>query len=104
MIHLTAYIGIIALFVGAATVGLKKFGAGAPRLGAGVGALLLLVCCGLTWQQSRTYHNIETLWRATLAHNPDAFIASNNLGKVLNSQNRSDEAIPLLEHALELSE
>jgi Tfp pilus assembly protein PilF len=37
----------------------------------------------LTWQRGHQYLNAETLWRDTLRRNPDAFIASNNLGAIL---------------------
>src|SRR5262249_27079816 len=37
---------------------------------------------GLTWLQSHQYVNAETLYRATLAANPDAWMAHNNLALI----------------------
>jgi tetratricopeptide (TPR) repeat protein len=55
---------------------------------------ILLIALGvLTWRQSETYHDAETLWRATLARNPRAFIAHTYLGMALAEKNQVDEAI-----------
>lgn len=56
----------------------------------------------LTWQQTRIYRDLETLWRDTLAKNPGAWIAENNLGRVLVERNRFDEAIEHLSTAARL--
>jgi protein O-mannosyl-transferase len=57
-------------------------------------ALSLLCTLGvLTWRQCRIYHDPETLYRATLAKNPDCFLARNNLGKLLRESGRTGEAI-----------
>ncbi len=47
----------------------------------------------LTWQQANLYKDSETLWHDTIAKNPRAWIAHNNLGVVLREQGRIDEAI-----------
>lgn len=44
---------------------------------------LLVVLAALTWRQSEQYRSAETLWRTTLARNPNASIAHNNLGELL---------------------
>lgn len=44
---------------------------------------LLVVLAALTWRQSGQYRDVETLWRTTLARNPNASIAHNNLGEIL---------------------
>lgn len=46
----------------------------------------------LTWRQSRIYKDEETLWHDTIARNPEAWAAHNNLGRVLASRGRFDEA------------
>ena len=70
---------------------------GWPRGGRGLlvpvaTAALLLVLGALGWRQSWTYADEETLWRSTLAKNPDAFLAHNNLGVLLEAQGSLPEA------------
>jgi protein O-mannosyl-transferase len=52
------------------------------RKGAIMG-ILVLTLAALTWQQAATYRNEETLYRATLARNPGAWLAHTNLGNLL---------------------
>ena len=63
---------------------------------------LLAVLCVLTWRQSRTYQNDETLWRTTLARNPDSSLAHNNLGNFFLQNGRGDEAVEQFQKALEI--
>jgi tetratricopeptide (TPR) repeat protein len=49
----------------------------------GLSALLLAGLAGLTWRQSMMYTDVETLYRETLARNPDAWLAHDNLGNIL---------------------
>jgi tetratricopeptide (TPR) repeat protein len=65
-------------------------------------AVLLATLGILTWQQSGTYHDAETLWRTTIARNPDSSIAHNNLGTVLLEQGRVEEAIAESREALRI--
>jgi tetratricopeptide (TPR) repeat protein len=46
-------------------------------------AAILLTLATLTWRQAGIYENLETLWRDTIAKNPDSYIAHNNLSAVL---------------------
>jgi tetratricopeptide (TPR) repeat protein len=46
-------------------------------------AILIAGLGGLTWRQAATYQDEETLYRATLARNPGAWLAHNNLGNLL---------------------
>src|SRR5436309_2104054 len=54
----------------------------------------------LTWQQSRMYTDIETLYRATIARNPVCWMAQVNLGNILYRANRIPEAMDLFKQAL----
>lgn len=63
------------------------------RAGVAVPVLVLLVLGWLTWRQSATYVDAETLYRATLAGNPDSWMAHNQLGNVLVRSDRIQEAI-----------
>jgi len=62
----------------------------------------LAVC---TWQQSTSYVDSETLFRATLARNPDCWMAYNNLGSILLSRrpHGAGAAVPMLEKAIALN-
>jgi Flp pilus assembly protein TadD len=64
-------------------------------------ALVLLVLATLTWQKACAYENEETLWNDTLATNPKAWAAYNNIGMIRLRAGRNDEAIPLFRRALE---
>src|SRR5437773_11023623 len=56
----------------------------------------------LTWQQSRMYTDIETLYRTTIARNPGCWTAYVNLGNMLYQTNRIPEAMDLFKQALEI--
>jgi Tfp pilus assembly protein PilF len=45
-----------------------------------------------TWRQTRVWRDEKSLWTDTLAKNPAAWMAHNNLGNVLLAQGRADEA------------
>ena len=56
----------------------------------------------LTWQQSRMYTDIETLYRATISRNPACWMAQVNLGNILYKANRIPEAMDLFNQASEI--
>jgi tetratricopeptide (TPR) repeat protein len=58
-----------------------------------VAGALLVVLAMLTWLQCGVYFNLETLWRRTLADNPNAWIAHFNLGNILMREGRLDDAV-----------
>jgi tetratricopeptide (TPR) repeat protein len=64
----------------------------------------LLAALGiLTWRQSSTYRDAETLYRATLARNPSSWMAHTNLGVVLaETPTRLPEAVDEYKAALRL--
>jgi tetratricopeptide (TPR) repeat protein len=67
------------------------------------GATLLIVTfCILTWKQCQLYRDEETLWRGTIAKNPDSFLAHNNLGGKLLSCGKLQEAITHFSEALRI--
>ncbi len=64
------------------------------RLAAGVSASVAVAAlAALTWRQCAMYADPETLWRTTLARNPAAWMARNNLASDLLERGRVDEAI-----------
>jgi protein O-mannosyl-transferase len=62
--------------------------------------LLLLVV--LTWRQTAVYHNLVTVYTATLTNNPGCWMAHYNLGITLNEQGDTDGAISHYREAVEL--
>jgi cytochrome c-type biogenesis protein CcmH/NrfG len=64
--------------------------------------LLLTILAALTWQQSRIYQNIETLWRETIRKNPDIWFAHANLGNLLVQQGRWQESVSHFEETIRL--
>jgi tetratricopeptide (TPR) repeat protein len=87
-----ASMGLIAL----APAGLSRL----PRPMQLVPVLLLGVFAIMTWQQTKIYHDQETLWGDTLAKNPTAWMAHSNLGIVLADQRKLTEAISHYEEAI----
>ena len=57
----------------------------------------------LTHGQASTYRDVETLYRTTLARNPDAWLAHDNLGVILDHTGRVTEAIEHYQKALQLN-
>ena len=98
-----ASIGPIALFCGALG---RRLSSPPPRragfLAPVAAAALLLVLATLSWRQCRTYASEETLWRTTLAQNPGAFIAHDNLGVLLDKQGHLLEAKSHFEQVLKI--
>ena len=89
----------IALASAGVTIAAKYFNWKKSALAAFV-AILLLVLGALTWQQAAIYKNPETLWSATLAGNPNCFIAHNNLGLVFLQRGQIDGAVGHFEQAV----
>ncbi len=97
-----ASIGVIGLMI--ATVRSLVWRSNRPvRITAAIclGAVLL-VLASLTWRQTQTYQDRETLWRTTLNRNPDAWMAHTNLGGVLLGQGKPREAIPHFRQSTQL--
>ena len=63
-------------------------------------AAVVAVLAGLTAQRARVYAADESLWRDTLARNPAAWVAHNNLGCLLAEQGKLDEAARHFEASL----
>ncbi|MGB9476140.1 MAG: tetratricopeptide repeat protein [Candidatus Udaeobacter sp.] len=66
---------------------------------AGIFLLLLLF---LTWRQTATYHDLVSLYTATLRKNPGCWMAHYNLGIALNERGKTDEAIAHYQEAIKL--
>jgi Flp pilus assembly protein TadD len=93
-------LGVIALVVGALVLWVERSGEAARRMAPVVGVVVLTFLGGLTWRQGYIYRDVETLWRDTLAKNPKAVMAHNNLGNLLMLQGNAAEAVEHYEQAL----
>lgn len=72
-----------------------------PRVpAAGVAALLLSLLVGLTWRHSHIFESDEALWQDTVAKNPDAWMAWNNLGRLHLHRGELSQARNCLERSL----
>ncbi|HUI06610.1 MAG TPA: tetratricopeptide repeat protein [Verrucomicrobiae bacterium] len=97
-----ASIGLIALTVSAGATFADRAGRQVQNLGALAAGVVLLALGVSTWRRAHVYRDVETLWRDTLAKNPKAWIAHNNLGYALRSQGNVTEAIWHFEQTLRL--
>jgi Flp pilus assembly protein TadD len=93
-------LGLITLGAGLMAGAVGRLGR--PVVLCGIAAVLLPVLGVMTWRQSQMYSDIETLWRTTLARNPNAFLAHNNFAVILREQGHLDEAISHLQKAVEI--
>jgi tetratricopeptide (TPR) repeat protein len=59
----------------------------------GVAGAVLLVLAALTWGKCHAYRDWETLWRDTIANNPESVLAHYNLGLLLAQTGRQEEAV-----------
>lgn len=73
-----------------------------PAWSAGAAAAVLAALTALTWQRASAYESRETLWRDTLAANPQAWVAHHNLGAALAADGRTAEAMASFRRALDL--
>jgi Flp pilus assembly protein TadD len=68
-----------------------------------VSALVLGALAASSFQRARVFASDETLWADTLAKNPGAWLAHNNLGCIRAEQNRLAEAARHFETSLSLN-
>jgi protein O-mannosyl-transferase len=81
--------GLIAL-IASGVASLGKRGGRPLGIVAALAAPMLLA--GLTWKQGRVYGDAETIWRDTLAKNPQCWMAEINWGNLLQNSGRIVEA------------
>jgi tetratricopeptide (TPR) repeat protein len=98
-----ASMGLIALVVGA-VAGHERLRAVWSRQWTGVLATVLVVgvLSGLTWRRAAVFESPVTLWSDTLARNPQAWAAHNNLGRALAEAGQWEPAIAHYREALRL--
>jgi tetratricopeptide (TPR) repeat protein len=94
-----ACLGIIAPCASGIVLLTARLKAWQSLLEPGITLALASVLFVLTWQQSRMYTDIETLYRTTIARNPACWMAQVNLGNILYKVNRIPEAMDLFKQA-----
>jgi tetratricopeptide (TPR) repeat protein len=67
------------------------------------GGMILVVMGTLTWHRARAFEDVETLWRDTVARNPDSWLAHYNLGRHLMHLGKFDEAMDHYNQTLRLN-
>ena len=97
-----ACLGLTVLFVGMAIWLSQRFQINLC-MQRGLATMLLLVLGILTWRQCDTYVDAETLWRTTIQRNPDSWMARLNLGNLLVTKGKTDEAIGQFQRALQIN-
>jgi tetratricopeptide (TPR) repeat protein len=97
-----ASLGLVALFAAAASTQADTWQLGRDTRCV-LSASLLVVLGALTWKQAGVYWDAETLWRDTIAKNPQSWMAQNNLGIALRDQGRLPEAISHWEQAVRIN-
>ncbi len=97
-----AAIGPLALAAAGLTSALDYFAKESALLKPALSGALLLVLGVMTWRQTGIYYNLETLWRDTIARNPEAWMAHDNLGIYLSESGRFEEADLHYRKAIEL--
>ena len=83
------YLAAVSIFIGVGCV-MSRF---PNRVLAPLGIGVLVVLATLTWRRQAAYANLETLWTDTLARNPSAWIASNNLAMLEFDEGRRQSAV-----------
>ncbi|HEY4085840.1 MAG TPA: tetratricopeptide repeat protein [Bryobacteraceae bacterium] len=100
------YQAMIAVFIAAAAYLVtltKKLPEDRARLAPVVAGVILVAFGALTWRQTGLYLDEATLYRKTLAENPQAFMAWVNLALVVDkTPGHEEEAIRLTNKALEI--
>ncbi|MDI6829511.1 MAG: tetratricopeptide repeat protein, partial [Armatimonadota bacterium] len=97
----SAMLGIVALIVGGIYRIMER--RGIIRQGVFVAVPVIITLVFLSWNQQRIYKDEETLWRSTLAKNPNAWSAHVNLGVALAKKGKNSEAISHYKAAIRIS-
>lgn len=97
-----ACVGPLTLLAAAIRIGIDSVAPEKKNVRRITYAVLLITVGVLSWRQSRDYQDIETLWRTTIARNPNCWMAYSNLGSLFSDRGYPNEAIVLFRKALEI--
>jgi tetratricopeptide (TPR) repeat protein len=95
-----ASIGMIVLAAAGTALGLSRLSPNSRKVGVAGCILLLAAYSVLTFRQSQMYADSIRLYEATIARNPDCWMAHNNLGMSLMSHGRQQAAITHFQDAV----
>jgi protein O-mannosyl-transferase len=79
----------LAVLLGAGFLALLR----SKSLASGGATIVVLALCTLTWQQSRVWHDSETLWSRVLDVDSESSIAHSAMSNVLYRENRVEQAM-----------
>lgn len=88
-----ASLGPLALFAALGAITVAHWPARTRWTGGVIALGVLALLAALTARQSESYVDLRTLWTDTLARNPEAWMAHNNLGLLLAEEGRFDAAM-----------
>jgi len=97
-----ASLGIITMAAAGIVVGLERLMPHTRALQQAVCLLLVGTLAYLTWQQSRMYSDIVSLYQTTIDRNPTCWMAYNNLGILRADQGQHQQAVELYRNALQI--
>jgi protein O-mannosyl-transferase len=97
-----ASLGVIVPVASALAVASARVRPDQKRIATALAAAVLMALGVMTWRHSAVYRDAETLYRDTIARNPYAWMAYQNLGTELAARNRFAEAIEAYEGALRI--
>lgn len=84
--------GVLALCVAAVWYACQRWETSTAALKRAGAALVLGLLVWLTWHQASLYQTQEGIWRDSIAKNPHAMLAQNNLGLLLRDTGRLEQA------------
>jgi len=95
-------LGLLALAAAGLTLAAKRLSTATRAAAVALAVLGLAGLGAMAWQQSGFYRDSGTLYRATIARNPDCWLAYNNLGVELADHGGNvDEAMACFRRALQ---
>ncbi len=71
-------------------------------IGSAIGAIVVLIFSMLTWNQSLIYHDLKTLWLATINQNEQSWVAHQELGRLFREEKQYELALKHSNAALQL--
>src|SRR5437870_9487660 len=97
-----ASMGPLALAGAAVVMAVEKVGIHRLAIQTASTLVILSLLGALTFHRSAKYHDLITLYQATLAQNPKCWMAEYNLGLALKNQGQLDEAIAHYRRAINI--